>query len=108
MSDLMMTRSQPVRATAGRPNAGHLIPLLRMAVRTWLTRQALPELTARERADIGISASAAIAEAARLPWDANPVPRRHHPGILAMAQRALERARLRHLTARHGSRHPIT
>ena len=105
MSDLMMFRSQPIRATAGRPNAGHLIPLLRVAFRAYLTRQALSELTARERADIGISASAAMAEAARLPWDLNPGPSRHDAGIIGAVQRALQRARLRRLTARHGSGH---
>ncbi|WP_158932199.1 DUF1127 domain-containing protein [Acidisphaera sp. S103] len=106
MSDFMVTHSRPARATASQPDARHLFPLLRLALRTCLTRRALPQLTARERADIGISASAAVAEAARLPWDINPGPRRPSPGVIGTIQRALHRARTRLLTARLAAQDP--
>lgn len=106
MSDFMVTHSRPARATAGQPDARYLFSLLRLALRTYLTRQALPRLTARECADIGISASAAVTEAARLPWDINPGPCRPSPGVLGTIQRTLHRARTRLLTARLATQDP--
>jgi uncharacterized protein YjiS (DUF1127 family) len=87
-------------ATVGRLSDGGLIRSLRIVLRTYLTRRALPDLTPRERADIGISASAALAEAARLPWDINLRRRRPTSGILGAIERALERARTRRLIGR--------
>ena len=43
---------------------------LRLAFRTWLTRRALTELTSRELADIGVSRTAAQAEASKWFWQA--------------------------------------
>ena len=77
-----------------------LASVLHLAFRTHLTRQALLELDARERADIGISTSAAIAEVARLPWDTKPGPRRHKSGLAGTIQGYLERARSRQLISR--------
>jgi uncharacterized protein YjiS (DUF1127 family) len=42
---------------------------VRLVVRTLLTRRDLPELSDHMLADIGVTRSAALAEAARLPWD---------------------------------------
>jgi uncharacterized protein YjiS (DUF1127 family) len=104
MSDMMMTRSQSIRPTVGPAGARHLVALLpgmlRLAFRAYVTRKALPELTPRERADIGVSSAAALAEAARLPWDVNPGPRRQGGGIVGAIQSAFERARTRRMIAR--------
>jgi uncharacterized protein YjiS (DUF1127 family) len=100
MSDFTMTRFTSTSPAAGRAGLGHMILLLRTALRTYLTRQALAELTPRELADIGLSSSAALAEAARLPWDTTPGPRRNPPGIMNSIQSALERARTRRLLSR--------
>ncbi len=97
MSDLMMTRFDSVRPAAGRIAARHPVRWLHLALRTWLTRQALPDLSPHARADIGLTATSALAEAARLPWDTNPGPRGRGPGIVAAIQRSLERARTRRL-----------
>ena len=48
------------------------LTVARLAVRTQLTRQQLPELSPHLLADIGVTRSAAMAEAARLPWDLAP------------------------------------
>jgi uncharacterized protein YjiS (DUF1127 family) len=45
---------------------------VRLVARTLLTRRDLPELSDQMLADIGITRSAALAEAARLPWDLSP------------------------------------
>ncbi len=100
MSDLMMPRFASARPAASQANSGRLVALVRLALRTYLTRQALPDLSPRELTDIGLSASTAIAEAARLPWDVAPVPRRSTPGIRGAIQRTLERVRARRLAAR--------
>ncbi len=50
-----------------------LMAAVRLTVRAWMTRQSLPELPDRLLADIGVSRSAALAEAARRPWDLRPV-----------------------------------
>jgi uncharacterized protein YjiS (DUF1127 family) len=100
MSDLMMTRFDQARQTADRVTERHLLRSLRLTLRTARTRPTLLELTPRELADIGISASTALTEAARLPWDTNPGPRRHIAGIVGWIQRALERARTRRLISR--------
>jgi uncharacterized protein YjiS (DUF1127 family) len=100
MSDLMMTRFVSVRPTAGRTDERRLFASARIALRTYLTRQALAELTARELADIGVSPLAAAAEAARLPWDTRPGPRGFGRGIPGAMQRALERFRTRRLISR--------
>jgi len=99
MSDLMMPRFGPLRRSAERSAARQVIPSLRMMLRAYLTRHALLELTPREYADIGVSPSAAIDEAARLPWDVNPGPRKGSPGFVQAMQRALHRARTRRLLA---------
>jgi uncharacterized protein YjiS (DUF1127 family) len=104
MSDLSMTRFTSIQAQAGRTGVRHLASLLHLALRTHLTRQALLELDARERADIGISTSAAVAEAARLPWDTKPGPRRPSAGMAGAIQRYLERARSRQLISRMTAR----
>jgi uncharacterized protein YjiS (DUF1127 family) len=104
MSDLLMTRLTAVRPAADRTGARRLKSMLRMAFRTYLTRQGLPELTGRELADIGVSPSAAVAEAARLPWDINPGPRGHRTGIIGAVQNSLERARSRQLISRMSTR----
>jgi uncharacterized protein YjiS (DUF1127 family) len=104
MSDLMMTRFQPLRPSAERTGIRRPIPSPRLMFRAFLTRQALLELTARERADIDVSASAAVAEAARLPWDVTPGPRRYTTGVIGAIQRALERARTRRLISRMAER----
>jgi uncharacterized protein YjiS (DUF1127 family) len=96
MSDRPMTRFDTVQPSAGRVGARHLMRWLRMTFRTFLTRQTLPRLTPRELADIGVSSSAALSEAARLPWDTNPGQHRPPAGIMG----ALERARSRRLIAR--------
>jgi uncharacterized protein YjiS (DUF1127 family) len=97
MSDLMMTRLTTVRPKAGQAVAHHAVPWLRLAFRTYLTRQALAELSPRDMADIGVSSTAAASEAARLPWDTNPGPRRPGRGVLAAIQRFLERSRSRRM-----------
>jgi uncharacterized protein YjiS (DUF1127 family) len=99
MSDFTITRFAPTRSTtAGR--AGNSPAVLHTMLRTYLTRRSLPELTVRELADVGLSSSAALAEAARLPWDMTPNPRRNRPGISGRLQQMLERARGRRLLAR--------
>jgi uncharacterized protein YjiS (DUF1127 family) len=45
---------------------------VRLVARTLLTRRDLPELSDQMLADIGVTRSAALAEAARLPWDLTP------------------------------------
>ena len=45
---------------------------IRLALRTQLTRQELPDLSDHLLADIGVSRAAALAEAERLPWDLAP------------------------------------
>lgn len=100
MSDLSMTRSTSLRPTADRAGVRRLASVLYRAFRIHLTRHALLELDARERADIGITKSAAIAEVARLPWDTKPGPRRPGSGIGAAIQAYLERARSRRLISR--------
>ncbi|MBS0639272.1 MAG: DUF1127 domain-containing protein [Acetobacteraceae bacterium] len=49
---------------------------VRLAIRTQVTRQQLPDLPDHILADIGVSRSAALAEAARQPWDLTPPRRR--------------------------------
>jgi uncharacterized protein YjiS (DUF1127 family) len=100
MSDLMMTRFDQARQSAERVRERHLLRSLRLTLRTALTRRTLMELTPRELADIGISASTALTEAARLPWDISPGPRPRIAGIVGGIQRALERARTRRLISR--------
>jgi uncharacterized protein YjiS (DUF1127 family) len=105
MSDLTMTRFTQARQPAGRAVLHHPVAALRLALRAYLTRQALPDLTARERADIGISHTAALAEAARLPWDTAPRSHRQGPaGVTGRLQRALERGRTRRLLTRMQAR----
>jgi uncharacterized protein YjiS (DUF1127 family) len=99
MSDLTLNRFVTTRQRTDRPRAASTAAL-RITLRTYLTRQALPELTARELSDIGLTRYAALTEVARLPWDTNPGPRRRAPqGMLAEIQRAWQRARTRRLLA---------
>ncbi len=100
MSDFIMTRFEPAQPVAGRADARRSIPSLHMMLRAHRTRAALANLSARERADIGVSSAVALAEAARLPWDVNPGPRRRPAGILGAITRAFERFRTRRLIAR--------
>ena len=102
MSDLMMTRFQAAQPTAGRPGARHLVPALRLMLRAYQTRHDLMKLGPRERADIGVSLTASLAEAARVPWDVDAGPIQPTAGLMGMAQRALERARTRRLIRRLG------
>jgi uncharacterized protein YjiS (DUF1127 family) len=104
MSDLMTTCFVQVRPTADRTKGRRLLRLLGMVLRIYLTRRALLELTPRERADIGISSSAALAEAARLPWDIAPDPHKPAGGIAWVFQSALQRARTRRLISRLDAR----
>jgi uncharacterized protein DUF1127 len=91
MSDFTMTHYKPERT-----GAAHGFPPLRMILQAYLTRRALMDLTPRQRADIGISSSAALTEAARLPWDIDPTARRPR----ATTPSAFERLRARYLAAR--------
>jgi uncharacterized protein YjiS (DUF1127 family) len=100
MSDIMITRFTSVRPYAGRSDALDMVATLRLMMRAYQTRKELLRLNPCERADIGISAAAAVAEAARLPWDVVPGPRRTGRGVWPMIQRAVERARTRGLIAR--------
>jgi uncharacterized protein YjiS (DUF1127 family) len=104
MSGFTMNRFASPGLAATRPGVGHPISLPLAVFRTYLTRRALPELTPHELADIGLSSSAAMAEAARLPWDTLPGPRRSPPGLLSRIQFALERARTRRLISRMEAR----
>jgi uncharacterized protein YjiS (DUF1127 family) len=105
MSDLLVTRFAPVRERVSRAEPQRLLKALRIVWRTYRTRQALPELTDRELADIGVASVAALAEAARLPWDAAPRPGQPAPtGVAGFVHRALERARTRRLLARMQAR----
>jgi uncharacterized protein YjiS (DUF1127 family) len=100
MSDLTFPRFTAAGRTTGRTGATALIAALRLAVRAHLTRQALPELTARELSDVGLTRHTALTEAARLPWDTNPNPRGRGPsGVFGDIQRAWHRARTRRLLA---------
>jgi uncharacterized protein YjiS (DUF1127 family) len=109
MSDFTMSRftsTSPASGRAGTGSAaggagmGRRFAVLRTVLRTYHTRQALPELTVRELTDIGLSPAAALAEAARLPWDTTPAPRRHPSGVIDAIQSAWQRARTRRLLSR--------
>ena len=98
MSDLIVTRFVSSRQPTVAATVAHRIATVRIALRTYLTRQALPDLTARELADIGLTRHAAVAEAARLPWDTNPGPRRPgQPSLVRSILQAWQRARTRRL-----------
>jgi uncharacterized protein YjiS (DUF1127 family) len=99
MSDLMMTSLTQARRQAGGSVLAHPVDALRIVLRTYLTRRALVDLTARERADIGVTHQAALAEAVRLPWDTAPGPRK-----AGRIGQALERARTRRLLAQMQAR----
>jgi uncharacterized protein YjiS (DUF1127 family) len=104
MSDFTMNRFASPGRAAEHPGVDHPISLPLAVFRTYLTRRALPELTPHELADIGLSSSAALAEAARLPWDTSPGPRRSPLGLLSRIQFAWERARTRRLISRLDAR----
>jgi uncharacterized protein YjiS (DUF1127 family) len=105
MSDLMMTRPYSARPSAHEAVPRHWGMALQVALRTYVTRQALPELTERELTDIGISRDDALAEAVRLPWDTKPSRRRRGAkGIFGHLARWLERARTRRLMGRMQAR----
>ncbi len=105
MSDLTIpgfisARQPGARPTAGRTASVSPLAALRLVLRTHLTRRALTRLNARELTDIGLTPHAALTEAARLPWDTAPGPRRHNAdGVFAEIQRAWHRARTRRLLA---------
>jgi uncharacterized protein YjiS (DUF1127 family) len=100
MSDLTFNPFTSTRPGTGRAIAANRITAFRIALRTYLTRQALPELTARELTDIGLTRHAALAEVARLPWDTNPEPHRPRPRrSFDSIQQAWQRARTRRLLA---------
>ena len=104
MSDLTLQRFTTARRPAGRSGVKSVITMLRQAFRTHLTRQALPELTERQLADIGVTRYAALTEAARLPWDSDPGPRRGGSGnVSGRLQQAWHRARTRRLLAEMSS-----
>jgi uncharacterized protein YjiS (DUF1127 family) len=105
MSDSTLNRFVTARQSPGRATAASPIAAIRLALRTYLTRQALSELTVRELSDIGLTRYAALTEAARLPWDTDPGPRRRSPrGMLAEIQRTWQRARTRRLLASMNAR----
>ncbi len=100
MSDITVTRFVSARQPTGRSAVAASLTALRVALRTYMTRQALPHMTARELSDIGLTPHAALAEAARLPWDTNRGPRRPpSQGTFSGLQRAWHRARTRRLLA---------
>ena len=100
MSDITVTRFVSARQPTGRSAVAASLTALRVALRTYMTRQALPHMTARELSDIGLTPHAALAEAARLPWDTNRGPRRRSSqGAFSGLQRAWHRARTRRLLA---------
>jgi uncharacterized protein YjiS (DUF1127 family) len=100
MSDLTVTRFVSTRQPTGRSVVASSLAALRVALRTYMTRQALPHMNARELSDIGLTQYGALAEAARLPWDTNRGPRPPaSPGIFFDLQRAWHRARTRRLLA---------
>jgi uncharacterized protein YjiS (DUF1127 family) len=100
MSDLMLPRFAPALFAFRRAGQSDPVAALRLALRAYFTRQALPDLSPRQLADIGISPTDALTEAARLPWDTNPGPRQNRPGIAGAIHRALERSRTRRLISR--------
>jgi len=105
MSDLMSLRFLSLRQPAVPTALDNPLQTLRLALRTHLTRQSLPDLSVRELADIGLTTEAALAEAARLLWDTTPGPRRGTKrGIVGHMQQAFERARTRRLIARMQAR----
>ena len=95
MSDLTMTHYKPERT-----GAAYIFPPLRMMLQAYFTRRALLDLTPRQRADIGISSSAALIEAARLPWDIDPTARRSTPTTPS----PFKRLRARYLAAQLDTR----
>ena len=72
---LINTGSVTARKAGGIRKAGRAVAALMVALRTHATRRELAELPSHLLADIGIDRSAALAEAARLPWDVTPAPR---------------------------------
>ena len=100
MSDLIMSRSLPLRSFAPRVATEPRVSRLRRALRAYLTRRDLPQLSPRELDDIGITRGEALDEAARLPWDFIPHRRGPKVGVLDRLQRGLERFRTRRLLAR--------
>ena len=101
MSDLMMTRFATIPLPGRRLVPRDVGLVLHVGMRTYLTRRALPDLTARELADVGLDRDHALAEAARLPWDLHPGPRKgRQTGVLGRLQLWLERARTRRLLVR--------
>jgi uncharacterized protein YjiS (DUF1127 family) len=100
MSDFTVTRLAAARAAADRNGTDRLFAVLRMMFRTYMTRKDLLNLTSRELADVGLSASTALAEAGRLPWDSDPRPVRGGSGLSGRIQRAWQRARTRRLLSR--------
>jgi uncharacterized protein YjiS (DUF1127 family) len=87
----------PRASSVHRGKARRLVFQLRQALRIYLTRRALPELSPRQLADIGLSSSMAVEEASRLPWDHAPTPRQT---VFGTVRQMLERARRRRLVAR--------
>lgn len=105
MSDLMTARLTWVRQAAVRTVLDYSFAAFRIALRTYQTRQALRDLTARELADIGITPTAAVTEAARLPWDIQPRgPRSISDSVIDRPQQALERARTRRILSQMQAR----
>ncbi len=72
MSQTTMTHFAPARTVSNR-GWTHLANAVSVMFRTWTTRHDLPQMTARELADIGVSRATAMAEARRLPWDLKPL-----------------------------------
>lgn len=98
MSDLMFDRAEGAPRTHQRAGWNKLVASLMLALRTHATRRALPALSSHLLADIGLSRSAALAEAARLPWDTCPTQRRERTsGLSFRVQRTLQRLRARRL-----------
>ena len=93
---LINTASQTARTAGGGRRAGHILTALVVALRTHATRRELVELPGHLLADIGIDRSAALAEAARLPWDVTPAPRARNPtGIWTTLRNKVEQIRAR-------------
>jgi hypothetical protein len=89
--------------TGNRHQAGsrwdHFVAAFGTVLRVHATRQALAEMPAHLLADVGVSRPAALAEAARLPWDIAPAGRHQADGRLSPFRRIVERLRERQLAS---------
>jgi uncharacterized protein YjiS (DUF1127 family) len=91
-------RSLAARDAGGRGGWDRMAGAFKLAVRTYRSRQTLPELPNHLLADIGIDRATALAEAARLPWDMRPARRTAEAhGVWPAIGRRIEAFRVREL-----------